>query len=345
MWESVAELNTGADVLLGMQYVSPLNAAFRAFHQNRLLVLSYHGVVPGEYARDPLRYPNIVTISEFSRQMERLIQVYHPIAASELGDWKAGRGRVTRNAALVTFDDGYRNNLIYAAPILERCAIPALITICARYIGSDHILWTDEIHWNVMHWPEKLIPMPLSEQQRVPNDFAKRLTLANRLRESCKRLPHEQIAEYLNKLRSHDIPRPNDEIHAFLSWDEVRALKRRGFEIGSHTVEHPILTQLPRERLVSEIRDSKRIIEEQIGGECAFFAYPNGGPSDISLEVVQEVRRAGYRFAFTVMGRLSAREEDPLLLDRVYIPAGISAGGFERRTSGLHNALKQLLRN
>jgi peptidoglycan/xylan/chitin deacetylase (PgdA/CDA1 family) len=173
------------------------------------------------------------------------------------------------------------------------------------------------------------------------------MAFADYVREFCKRLTHEGLAHYLEQLRKHPAPPADDEVHAFLSWDEVLALKARGFEIGAHTMEHPILTRVTHERLVTELRDSKRAIEQHTGCECAFFAYPNGGAADISPKVAEEVRRAGYQFAFTVSGGLASPDDNPLLIDRIYIPGLRSAADFEARTSGVLSTLKhgRLIKN
>lgn len=323
-----------------------MNNAFRAclHSRRRLLILCYHGVVQDEQAQNPVLYGNVIGVSEFTRQMRELTRQFRPITASELWDWRSGKGSVPRNAALVTFDDGYRNNLTCAASVLLRLGIPALINISAGYIGQKLVLWPDEIHWRVAFWPDRFIPMPAGQRERmIPVDFSARLVLATHLRESCKRLPPEQLASYLARLREANVPEPSDELYGFLSWDEVRTLKKMGFDIGSHTVNHSILTQLTRDECERELKNSKRIIEDHTKCECAYFAYPNGGPDDVSPEVVEGIRSAGYSFAFTVMNQLASATDDPFLLARVYIPGGISMADYRSRISGLRGLAKQCL--
>jgi hypothetical protein len=152
------------------------------------------------------------------------------------------------------------------------------------------------------------------------------------------------LIEYIAMLRKHPAPVVNDEIHAFLSWDEVRQLKAFGFEIGSHTVSHPILTQLSRDEIASELSESKSALKAALDCECNCFAYPNGGAVDLSPEIVQQVRLAGFSFAFTVMDRLSFPGDNPLMLDRIYIPGSVSPAEFESRISGLHGMMKHWLK-
>jgi peptidoglycan/xylan/chitin deacetylase (PgdA/CDA1 family) len=321
-----------------------VNRAFRAHHSRQLLVLSYHGVVSDRCAHEYGRYGNLIGVSEFSHQMAELVRQFTPISASQLRDWREGE-RIPQNSVLVTFDDGFRNNLTCAAPVLQRFGIPALIHLTTGYIGRQRILWPDELLWRAANWPKRFLPLPGEDGEiRTPDRVSERLALARTLRESCKRLPHDVSGRYLNQLREYDVQQPEEEAYAFLTWDEVRKLKTKGFTIGSHTIEHPILTQLEDRRMTFELRESRRVIERKIGEECLCFAYPNGGRLDISPAVVEGVRAAGYAFAFKVMGRRSSRKQDPMTLDRVYVAGASSVADFHCRISGFHQTMRRCLK-
>jgi peptidoglycan/xylan/chitin deacetylase (PgdA/CDA1 family) len=282
-------------------------------------------------------------LSEFSRQMNLLARFYHAIAASDLRKWRTASEQWSRSPVLVTFDDGYRNNLTYAAPVLEHFGIPAVINISTGYISTRRVLWPDEVYLRVLNWPKETLPLPDGHlEMKFPARLRKRRKLAGMIREWCKRFPDDRITEYLAQLREFEIPSLRDEAYAFLSWDEVRILSRRGFEIGSHTVEHPILTRVCPERLSFELTQSKRVIEQETGSECRCFSYPNGGRLDLSPYVIEGVRSAGYSVAFTVRGARASVHDDPLLLDRVYLPEADSLPGFYSRISGFRAGVKRL---
>ena len=80
--------------------------------------------------------------------------------------------------------------------------------------------------------------------------------------------------------------------YRMLSWDQVRQLADMQWTIGSHTVSHPWLTTVDRERVRTEVAASKDAIEQQIQRPVEFFCYPAGRVSETAIE---EVRRAGYR--------------------------------------------------
>jgi peptidoglycan/xylan/chitin deacetylase (PgdA/CDA1 family) len=325
------------------QYLG-VNAALRSIGSKRLLVLNYHSVVPDECMNDPLAYGNSIGVSNFERQVAELARVFHPIAAVDLDKWLDDGGSIPRKSVLVTLDDGYRNNLTEAAPILRRLGVPGLINVSTGYIGASRMLWPDEVYWRILSWPDRMLPMPgRTDDMSAPRDRLHRRVLAARIRESCKRIRHCDLSQYLARLRTVEIPAPRSEIAAFMSWDEVRALSRQGFDIGSHTVNHPILTEVDPDGLETELTESKRVIERELGMPCPYFAYPNGGPFDVSDRVIEAVRRAGYRFAFTVTGRLAVQGQSPYAIDRVYIPGQASMPDFHTRSSGLRAFVKNAL--
>ena len=83
----------------------------------------------------------------------------------------------------------------------------------------------------------------------------------------------------------------------YLRWDEILEMSKAGIEFGSHTRTHPRLSSLSGEYLRSEIADSKRILEERLGKQVEYFAYPYGDKAAFNEETVAEVRKAGYKGA------------------------------------------------
>jgi peptidoglycan/xylan/chitin deacetylase (PgdA/CDA1 family) len=102
-----------------------------------------------------------------------------------------------------------------------------------------------------------------------------------------------------------------------MTGEQVRHLRRSGMEIGAHTMTHPILAQLDRERADLEIRDSKRRLEEITGNPVTLFAYPNGKPSrDYRREHVATVRALGFEAAVTTAWGVAHAASDTYQLPR-----------------------------
>ncbi len=105
-----------------------------------------------------------------------------------------------------------------------------------------------------------------------------------------------------------------------MTWDEVIKLHRMGFELGSHTVTHPKMTELPWASVIEEVRNSKTELEERLGEPVTSFAYPYAFPQAdkaYAARFVDLLRREGYRCnATTSIGRTRARD-NPYLLRRL----------------------------
>lgn len=89
-----------------------------------------------------------------------------------------------------------------------------------------------------------------------------------------------------------------------LSWDELAALRARGWEVGSHTVTHALLTGVDDDRLAAELGDARRVIADRLG-TCDTIAYPYG---IADARIAAAAGRAGYAAACTLTGAHVADE-------------------------------------
>ncbi len=330
------------NAVLQFSEVIGINARLHDLHREKLLVLCYHGVVPGDQKLDPFFYRIMVDCGEFDRQLGILRRLFTPVSVLELLDSLEGRAELPDRAALVTFDDGYLNNLTQAVPILERHGIPALFNVTTGYIGTRRMLWPLELGLRILRWHGPILPIPDGRPDRRLHRELPRRRLAEELLELCKRLPDEAREAYLDRLRDGPMDAADDSAQwSFLSWDDVRELKRRGFAIGSHTVEHPILTRVDGKRMKRELEESKAKLEKELGEPCASIAYPNGARGDFSLEVTRAARDAGYRLGFILTGGFNCRRPDAFEIDRVDIPGGQPIWVFQSRVSGLYSLFKK----
>jgi peptidoglycan/xylan/chitin deacetylase (PgdA/CDA1 family) len=99
-----------------------------------------------------------------------------------------------------------------------------------------------------------------------------------------------------------------------MAWDELRELRDRGWEIGSHTCSHPVLTRLSDSELHDELANSREVCEAELGGRCDALAFPYG---DHDERVLRAAAQAGYTVAGTLSGRFI--RSSPLRSPRVGI--------------------------
>ena len=114
---------------------------------------------------------------------------------------------------------------------------------------------------------------------------------------------------------------------SFLTWPLLRALERRGIEIGSHTVAHRDLTSLPDAALLEDLRSSRRTLERRLGHPVPWLAYPFGRND---TRVRRLARRAGYLLAVTTQPGTLASAREPLALPRLRVLATTGVTGLAR---------------
>ncbi len=124
-----------------------------------------------------------------------------------------------------------------------------------------------------------------------------------------------------------------------LNWEELAGLAEGGWEIGSHTVTHPKLTQVDDGTLEDELRRSKAAVEAGIGQPCLTLAYPYG---DVDGRVVAAAVRAGYAAAAALPAKMHAsrRLEHPRV--GVYHPDDLRR--FRLKTARLTREARENLR-
>src|SRR5690606_15524371 len=244
---------------LRSRWLRPLSRSLERAYGGLATSLMYHSVrdrgaqVPAGFEPNQ---PLAVDAEAFDAQMAWLAARHRvvplPQAVRELVDGSLPRGTVT-----VTFDDGYRDNLQVALPILERHGIPATIHVTTGLVDRTAVLWWEELEAIVRAAPR----LRFHDGRR-----ARLLELANRgAREAAfaelaalfKPAPPERQRALMQELRAQ-APVAFSYDAEVLSWDEVRALDRHPLvTIAAHSVNHPVLRSLEPGAVQAELRESR----------------------------------------------------------------------------------------
>lgn len=105
-----------------------------------------------------------------------------------------------------------------------------------------------------------------------------------------------------------------DKYKNYLTWAQALELTKNGFNIESHTVNHQSMTELSDEQLRNELVNSRKMIQDNLGKESFFMAYPTG---TYNLHIAQLVKDAGYKGAFTIKYDNVSRETNVYAIERV----------------------------
>ncbi|MCR9246802.1 MAG: polysaccharide deacetylase family protein [bacterium] len=324
------------DLICLVSRASGLNAWLRHGRRHHLLTVCYHNVQPAAGIRDTFGFRNTISTVALERQLEILGSYFTFVAPDAVRRAVAGEP-LPPGAVLVTFDDGYASNLEHAAPVMQRLGVPGVFHVCTGVVGRTAPLWYEELAWILEGWQRPTLPLPTGAEVAVVTGTGREEWLLG-LAATCKALPDGDRRAWLDTLRELPWREPEKaERAAFrkLDWDEVRALAAQGFGVGSHTVNHPILSRLAATDLQHELTASRREIEHELDQPCPFLAYPNGRPSDVSPAVITAAADAGYEIGFTTTQPFSRPQVQPLAVGRWCVPARLSDHAFRALCSGL----------
>lgn len=127
-----------------------------------------------------------------------------------------------------------------------------------------------------------------------------------------------------------------------MSWDDIRALHKKGFEIGSHGHSHDMIARMPESEALESVTVSKRIIESELNAEISSFAYPYGHKGAYAPWTREMLREAGFKAGCTQSGGALSICNDPLELPRIGIRGYDSLEVFEHKVSGCYDFLRWL---
>jgi peptidoglycan/xylan/chitin deacetylase (PgdA/CDA1 family) len=251
-------------------------------------IFLFHRISP---IRDLLWDP--ISPELFSRTIRYIKHKYEVISLDNILMEDVSTVRFNKPLCAIVFDDGYRDFINYALPILKKNNCTSSMYVVTDCVDKKIPPWTYVLDFHLLNSSmlelrlnESLLPKNLrktkfaNKNERL--DFAKRIkpylkTIRNTDREE---LYHQIIAS----LRDVEIP-----LDLMMSWDEIRYIKGEGVEIGSHSKTHPLLGKIDSKTdLVTEIKGSGNIIKEQLGFFPKSISYPNGSYTETVKDIAKE---------------------------------------------------------
>jgi peptidoglycan/xylan/chitin deacetylase (PgdA/CDA1 family) len=310
-------------------------AEWRLARRGAIVVLTFHRVLgEREYLDTSSPRGMIIRRQTFADLLHYADNSFQVIDLAERQQrWNAGH----QVRMAFTFDDGWQDNYLWAAPIASQLGVPLVIFICPGLVDRESPFW-----------PERVSRLWHSAASRsATTRFAGLCANIRQRLSSAQSWNGHETAEsaiaLLKSLAPADRERvilrmeewagsPGDNggsrvVDATMSWQSILKLATEKVAFGSHTQHHEILSCIPLPQAQQELENSKQVIERQLGQVCSLFAYPNG---EASPEIRQLVANAGYTLAFLNCPGAWLCDTDPLLIPRVNIWEGAVVGLSQR---------------
>jgi peptidoglycan/xylan/chitin deacetylase (PgdA/CDA1 family) len=183
--------------------------------------------------------------------------------------------QATDKRVLLTFDDGYANNL-RALPVMRQFNVPATFFVTSGNIASGEPFW-----WDVLY------------RERLARGTAKSQIVTERQR--FKGLNNQEIKANLRSLFGDDVFTARSNADRPMSVAELKQLASDPLvSIGNHTVDHELLTKIPLPDARRQIEQCQEMLLDWTGKTPSIIAYPNGIHN---AQVVAEAEAAGLSIA------------------------------------------------
>jgi O-antigen/teichoic acid export membrane protein/peptidoglycan/xylan/chitin deacetylase (PgdA/CDA1 family) len=326
--------------------ISGVDRALLRAYSNHIPILKLHGVIDesdtGRWQPTWDRH----TAKQLDQVLAELDKRFNFISLDEAVDMLRGIRSMQRHCMVITFDDGYKNNIDIALPILKKYDCPFNLFVSTRFVSERQPFWIDRLDYALQQSTEAD-----AKFQSDHIDFQFELGTREKLAESYKNfrrqsateyeddyLRNELISEFATRLEESSGKRLQDEFESDV-WSQtvlVSDLQGMGDRdcIGAHTVNHVRLEGINTKQIDYELAESKQTIEEWTKKSCVHFCYPEG---EYAAKHIEHVKAAGYLSACTSNVGVNKQGDDEFQLKRIPFPVGIT--GKEVRYHLLRNIL------
>jgi peptidoglycan/xylan/chitin deacetylase (PgdA/CDA1 family) len=219
-----------------------------------------------------------------------------------------------KKPASILFDDGYKDNIEYAVPVLHQYKAPASFYVVTDCIDQNTPTWTYITDYLFQHTEQKKLELgfdftPPDLRKEQFTTIAERVEMGNRVKPWMKELDNSRRLQVLRHIETsfYDVILPRNKM---MNWEELKQMQTAGYYIGSHSVTHPLLASIVKEDELSfELAASGKRIQRELGYFPLTISYPIGSYDE---RVIAASRQAGYKYGLAVKQQFFDTKKDDL---------------------------------
>lgn len=269
---------------------------------NKCIVLTYHRILPIEMISESFSNSGIIVQPDTFKRHLKFLQKHFKIEEIDEFYNSISQCKSTYNPpCLITFDDGWIDNYLYAFPILKNMNVTATIFLPTAYIQKNDLFWQEKL----CHLLYRFIKKHSHEADYLLSNYG--IKSINTSSSSLK----NEIQQFVNELKSkpykyvYDLiqsinnilesTKEEPHIDYYMNWDQIREMSKFNICFESHAHSHKILTRLENDDVKDELLKSAEIIGRELDKVIRYIAYPNG---DSNTDVQKIAHNSGYLLGF-----------------------------------------------
>ena len=320
--------NTFRDTSFKVMYNLKFHKVINPSIFNKATIVCFHNI-----SDEPNRAYPPLKIKEFEKLIYYIYKNYRVIKLSQINQTQES----SKPKIVLTFDDGYKDFIENALPILKRYELPAIQSIVVDSVETGLPTWTQRLNAFINY---------LYENEKTFTVKHEDFTLKYNPKGSFKHF-NQALFKYLLKLDKierekilvlfenefTDYKKPSVYM---MNWDDLKYCLMNNIQIASHTLSHDSLITIDdNDALSREIFDSKKIIEEKLNIKVNTFTFPNGLYNNQTIDLC---KKSGYKYLFTTKEKILnpqiiLENEYPILIPRI----NINKATFEENVFKMHN--------
>lgn len=238
-----------------------------------IAVMLYHRV--NDYTAQNLSYLTVNNFN-FEQQLQLFVSKYQPLKIDD--NWS----HLKKNGVVVTFDDGYADNLTNALPLLEKYNVPATVFVTTSNIGTQNEFWWDRLSFDYTQLPKTFLLPEHNEKVNKKQWTYLRISEILKSKTAADKTNWLEDFEKINNL----VFKPRPEYRS-LSVDELIQLSKHPLiTIGVHTENHYPLGELSFEKQKSEIETNIDKLKALGVSDCKYIAFPHGSYNQDTFRIM-----------------------------------------------------------
>ena len=240
----------------------------------------------------------------------------------------------------IVFDDGYKDFINYALPILKKFQIKPSMYVVTNAIENNEPIWTYKVDKIIANTSKSL---DLSKYNFLGEIFSKsqtkyyKIKLASDFKKYLKSINDDERKKIIDDFCiTHEDVFFNKNI--YMNWNDLKQIKSH-VSIGSHTHTHPMLGNIENlDYIKEELMISKNLIEKNLNTDCEVISYPNGS---FNGKVQKCALELGYKYGLAVNNRIYNKTKfDNFEIPRIELYEENRIKSFFRRSLIIENIKK-----
>ncbi len=215
---------------------------------------------------------NVRDINQFENDLDTLLKTFNPISIDDLEYHVINKKRLPRNSFLLTFDDGLREFKENAYPIIKKKGIPVTIFVNSDFINNKNLFYRFKAGIII----EQLLKSDKATIKRIDSLTRKYDKRKNNLIYFIKSInySHKFILDDIGQIMGIDFNEYLIKQKPYLTIKELIELQNDGVNIGTHSIDHPLFSELTPKEQIHQLTFSIKELEKALNHKIRSFSFP-----------------------------------------------------------------------